>query len=63
VDFMQNAINLNGKKLFAVIDSNDIVVDCWTADTLKEAKEDNQGKKVIEVTLENSPFTIGKKYI
>jgi hypothetical protein len=59
---MQNTVKLNGKRLFAVIDSDSVVIDCWTAETLEEAQEDNPGKTVLEVTLENSPFTIGTKY-
>ena len=60
---MINTIKLEGKKMFAVLDSNNIVTDCWTAYTLEEAQADNLDKKIIEVTLRNSPFIIGKKYI
>ena len=60
---MINTLALEGKKLFAVIDSNKIVIDCWCANTIEEAKIDNPEHDIIEVTLENSPFTIGEKYI
>jgi len=59
---MINTIKLEGKKMFAVLDSNNIVTDCWAAYTLEEAQTDNPDKKIIEVTLKTSPFTIGKKY-
>lgn len=49
-------------KLFAIIDKNNIVIDGWSADSYKEAQEDNPDKTVIEVTSKNSPFAIGKKY-
>jgi len=49
--------------MFAVLDSNNIVTDCWIAYTLEEAQLDNLNKKIIEVTAKTSPFTIGKKYI
>ena len=55
--------NLDGNKWFAILDSNNYVVDCWVAKTLEEAQQDNLGKIVIEVTLENSPFTIGERII
>lgn len=58
---MINKIKLNGNKLFAILDSNNYVIDCWVAKTLEEAQQDNLGKIVIEVTLENSPFTLGQK--
>jgi hypothetical protein len=60
---MINTIKLEGKKIFAVLDSDNIVTDCWAAHTLEEAQADNPNKKIIEVTLKNSPFTVGKKYI
>lgn len=49
--------------MFAVLDSNNIVTDCWIAHTLEEAKSDNLDKKIIEVTIKTLPFTIGEKYI
>jgi hypothetical protein len=49
------------KKLFAVIDE-DKIVDAWIAETLEEAQNDNIGKTVIEMTLENSPQVIGEKW-
>jgi hypothetical protein len=55
--------NLDGNKWFAILDSNNYVVDCWVAKTLEEAQQDNLDKIVIEVTLENSPFTIGERII
>jgi phage antirepressor YoqD-like protein len=58
---MINKIKLNGNKLFAILDSNNYVIDCWVAKTLEEAQQDNLGKIVIEVALENSPFTLGQK--
>ena len=60
---MINRIKLDGSRLFAILDSNNYVIDCWIAKTLEEAQQDNLGKTVIEVTLENSPFTIGQKII
>lgn len=54
---------LNNNKLFAILDFNNYVIDCWAAKTLEEAQKDNIDKIVIEVTLENSPFTIGQKII
>jgi hypothetical protein len=56
-------IKLDGDKLFAILDSDNYVIDCWVAKTLEEAQQDNLGKIVIEVTLENSPFTLGEKII
>ena len=50
-------------KMFAILDSNHIVVDCWMAKSLEEAQTDNPGKIVIEVTKENSTFILDKKYI
>jgi phage antirepressor YoqD-like protein len=58
---MINKIKLNGNRLFAILDSNNYVIDCWVAKTLEEAQQDNLGKIVIEVALENSPFTLGQK--
>jgi len=57
-----NYMPLNGNKMFAIIDSYGYVTDCWLAETIEEAQADNPDKKVIEVTLENSPFSYGKKY-
>jgi len=48
--------------MFAILDSNHIVVDCWMAKSLEEAQTDNPGKIVIEVTKENSTFILDKKY-
>jgi hypothetical protein len=59
---MINTIKLEGKKMFAVLDSSNTVIDCWAAYTLEEAQTDNPNKNIIEVTAETSPFTIGKKY-
>lgn len=53
----------NKEKLFAIIDKDGIVVDGWMALSYEEAKVDNPGKTVIETTMENSPFTIGEKWI
>ena len=60
---MINTVKLKGKKLFAIIDSNNYVIDCWVAKTLTEAQQDNPNKIVIEVTSKSSSFTIGEKYI
>lgn len=60
---MINTIKLNNNKLFAILDSNNYVIDCWAAKTLTEAQQDNPNKIVIEVTSKNPLFTIGKKYI
>ena len=49
-------------KMFAILDSNYIVVDCWMAKSLEEAQTDNPGKFVIEVTKENSTFILDEKY-
>jgi hypothetical protein len=59
---MINTILLNGKKLFAVIDKENYVIDAWAAETLEEAQNDNPGKKIILVTENNSPFKLNKKY-
>jgi hypothetical protein len=59
---MINAIDIKGKKLFAVIDENDYVIDCWVADTIEEAQNDNPNKKIILVRETNSPFRLGQKY-
>jgi hypothetical protein len=59
---MTNTIDLKNNKLFAIIDSNNYVIDCWISKTLQEAQEDNPDKTVIEVTLKNSPFVIGQEY-
>lgn len=48
-------------KLFAII-KNDKVVDGWLADSYNEAQRDNPEATIVEVTLENSPWFIGKKY-
>jgi hypothetical protein len=53
----------NQEKLFAIIDKDGIVVDAWIALSYEEAKSDNPEKTVIETTIENSPFTIGEKWI
>ena len=42
-------------KMFAILNLDNIVVDAWIASSLDEAKKDNKGKKVIEMTLENTP--------
>lgn len=59
---MINAVELSGKKMFAILDNDNIVVDCWIASTLEEAKEDNLGYKVIEVTEKNNLFTFNEKW-
>jgi hypothetical protein len=59
---MINTIELNNKKLFAILNSGNLVIDCWVAETLEEAQADNPTKKVIEVTIKNSPFTINQIY-
>jgi hypothetical protein len=42
------------EKLYAVIVDN-IVTDCWFAETKEEAEKDNPNAILIELTLENSP--------
>jgi hypothetical protein len=42
------------EKLYAVI-INDIVEDCWFAETKEEAQQDNPNALIIEITTENSP--------
>jgi len=49
--------------MFAIINSDSYVKDCWVAETLEEAQLDNPNCTVIEVNLKNSSFTIGEKYI
>jgi len=48
--------------MFAILDSNHIVIDCWMAESLEEAQMENPGKIVIEATKENSTFILNKKY-
>lgn len=48
-------------KMFAVLKDN-ILVDGWIADSLEEAQSDNPIATVIEITIENSPWTMGKDY-
>jgi hypothetical protein len=55
-------IKKGNNKMFAILDSNHIVVDCWMAKSLEEAQTDNPGKIVIEVTKENSTFILDEKY-
>ncbi len=55
-------IKKGNNKMFAIIDSNDVVVDCWLAESLEEAQSDNPGKTVIEVTEKNPKFTLNAKY-
>ena len=52
---------LNGKKIFAVVDKDNTVVDIWIADTLNEAQKDNPYKTVYEITETNSPVVLGEK--
>jgi hypothetical protein len=59
---MINTISLDGKKLFAVIDKENYVIDCWAAETLEEAQNDNPDKRIVAVTLKNSPFKLYTKY-
>jgi hypothetical protein len=51
------------EKMYAILNKDDIPIDIWLAETFEEAQNDNPTCNVIEVTLENSPFTIGEKYI
>ena len=55
-------IKKGNNKMFAILDSNHIVIDCWMAESLEEAQMENPGKIVVEATKENSPFTLNKKY-
>lgn len=48
--------------MFAIINEENIVSDCWIAYSLEEAQLDNPQKTVIEVTLKNSPFILNEKY-
>ena len=49
-------------KMFAVI-KNNVVVDAWFAKTQEEAENDNLGATIIEMTLDNSPMSIGQRYM
>ena len=55
-------IKKGNNKMFAILDSNHIVIDCWMAESLEEAQMENPGKIVIEATKENSTFILNKKY-
>jgi hypothetical protein len=49
------------EKLYAII-INDIVEDCWFAETKEEAQADHPTATVIEITVENSPVHRWQKY-
>ena len=49
------------EKLYAII-INDIVEDCWFAETKEEAQADHPNATVIEITVENSPVHRWQKY-
>ena len=53
------AVSYSTTKMFSVLDSNNLVIDCWLAETEEEAKQDNPGKTVIEMTVDNSPAYFG----
>ena len=55
-------IKKGNNKMFAILDSNHIVVDCWMAESLEEAQKENPGQIVLEATKENSPFILNEKY-
>lgn len=48
-------------KLFAVIIDN-IVMDAWMASSYEEAVQENKHATVVEVTENNSPWTLYSKY-
>lgn len=55
-------------KMFSILDSNNLVIDAWFAETLEEVQQDNPGLNVVEMTLENSPaymnsYWNGNKFI
>lgn len=50
------------EKLYAVINKDNIVIDGWMAESFKEAKTDNPGNTIVEMTLANSPAHIGGKW-
>jgi hypothetical protein len=52
----------NKVKLYALI-RDGYVYNAWFAKTLEEAQEDNPKDLVVEVTIENSPWAFGEKYI
>ena len=49
-------------KMFAVLDNENIVIDGWLAESYEEAKSDNPGKTIVELTLKNSPVSLHQKY-
>lgn len=49
-------------KMFAILNNENIIIDGWFADSYEEAKSDNPDKKVMELTLENSPVYLYQKY-
>jgi hypothetical protein len=55
-------IEKGNKKMFAILNSHNLVIDCWIADSLEEAQQDNPNKIVIEATEENSPFYLNQVY-
>ncbi len=48
--------------MFAVLDNENIVIDGWFAESYEEAKSDNPGKTIVELTLKNSPVSLYQKY-
>jgi hypothetical protein len=55
-------IEKGNRKMFAILNSHNLVIDCWIAESLEEAQRDNPNKKVIEATAENSPFYLNEIY-
>jgi hypothetical protein len=49
-------------KMFATLDENNIVVDLCVAESFEKAQEMQPQKTHIEMTLDNSPATIGYYY-
>lgn len=49
-------------KMYAVLNDESIVIDCWLAESFEEAQYDNPNNTVIALTLENSPAGIGWKW-
>jgi len=48
--------------MWAVVDSDSIVIGYEVGITYEEALEKNKGFTLVEMTLENSPATIGWKW-
>ena len=51
----------NAIKSFLVI-KNDIITDCWIADSKEEAQLDNPGSLIVEMDEPNKFWEMGSKY-